>query len=513
MDTSKKYYLAIDVGTTNWKVSIYDEKGNQQDIERHPTISHTDENGYGYYNPNEIWDNFKTLIKTVMKRTPCTISAVSIASIAEAVVPVDRDGNILDNIITWYDTRSIREAEYMKETIGVEKLFSITGLDVNPIFSLPKIMWMRAHKPKVFDKAYKWLQMSDFIIFKLTGEMVTDYTLACRTLAFDVSLNTWSDEILSKLDLSRDIFPTVCESGTVVGTIKRSLCEELGILNAPKVAVGGHDHPVASIVSGAIKEKKVLDSSGTAEAYLFISDKGMKPHMEFKGQRTCRYLEKDRYVLWGGIIASGRSFDWAYSLFTSSKAFGIKQEKYGYETILSQLGDVKGIENGLFYYPHLRGAGAPYWNPKISGSFLGVRDFMDNRCFMRAVIEGLCMQSRMIIEMQEQLSNSEIKNICVVGGSSKNRFWQQMKANITQKNVELCFESEATSLGAAMLAAIGDGTYKDIEEASDFVTVHNEVVTPDEKLSGYYDMYYELYKEGYDKLEQFNTKIYDYVNR
>lgn len=513
MDTSKKYYLAIDVGTTNWKVSIYDETGTQRDIERHPTISHTDENGYGYYDPNEIWDHFKVLIKTVISRTPCTISAVSIASIAEAVVPIDKDGNILDHIITWYDTRSIHEAEYMKEKLGVERLFSITGLDVNPIFSLPKILWMRAHKPRVFEAAHKWLQMSDFIIFKLTGEMVTDYTLACRTLAFDVAENSWSDEILSSLDLTKDIFPTICESGTVVGPIQVPLCKELGISNSPKVVVGGHDHPVASIVSGAIKENKVLDSSGTAEAFLYISDKGEKPRMRFSGQRTCRYLEKDRYVLWGGIIASGRSFDWAYDLFTSSKAFGLKQEQYTYETILSQLEAVKGIENGLIYYPHLRGAGAPYWNPKISGSFLGVRDFMDNRCFMRAVIEGLCMQSRMIIEMQEQLADRAITNICVVGGSSNNRFWQQMKANITQRNVELCFEPEAVSLGAAMLAAIGDGTYRDIEEASDIVTVNNQILTPDEKLAGHYDRYYELYQEGYQRLEEFNVKIFDQVNR
>lgn len=508
-----KYYMALDVGTTNWKAAVFTQDGKLIDIERCPTITHTDDEGYSYYNSAELWDNFKRIMKTVIARCGVEISAISIASLAEAVVPIDKDGNIIDNIITWYDTRSLNEANYMKEKMGVEKLFSITGLDVNPIFSLPKIMWMRNNRPKIYEKAAKWLQMSDFLMFMLTGEVVTDYTLACRTLAFDVSKNDWSDEILSTFNISRDIFPRVEESGTIIGRVKEDLCKEVGFSSAPKVAVGGHDHPTASIVAGAIKENKVLDSSGTAEAFLYISDKGKTPKMEFSGQRTCRYLEKDRYVLWGGIISSGRSFDWGYSLFSSSKAFGIKQDEYSYGDILPKLENIKAIEQGLIYYPHLRGAGAPYWDPRIRGSFVGIRDHMDNRHFLRAIIEGLCMQARMIINMQEELSDTEIKNICVVGGSSKNRLWQQLKANITQKNVELCFEPEATALGAAMLAAIGDGTYNSIEEVSDLLTANNEIVTPDEKLAHYYDPFYELYKNGYDELEKLNVDIHNIVRK
>ncbi len=505
--------MALDVGTTNWKASIFDEKGKMVDIERCPTITHIDDEGYSYYDAKELWDKFVLLIKNVVARNNVEIAAISIASLAEAVVPIDKYGSIIDNIITWYDTRSMKQANYIKEKFGAEKLFSITGLDANPIFSLAKILWMRENRPRIYEKVDKWLQMSDFLMFKLSGEVATDYTLASRTLAFDIVKNEWSQEILNEVDVSVDVFPKILESGTVIGYVNSEICKEVGLKNVPKVVVGGHDHPLASIVAGAINQNKMLDSSGTAETFIYISEKGKVPNMLFKGQRTGRYLQKDRYLLWGGIIASGRSFDWGYSLFTSSKIFGIEQPKYDWDFVLDQILDVKAIEQGLIYYPHLRGAGAPHWDARMSGSFIGIRDNMDNRHFLRAVLEGLCMQARMIIEMHEKISDTQINNICVVGGSSKNSQWQQIKANITGKNIEICYEPEATSLGAAMMAAIGDKTYASIEEVSGILTTENIIIMPQENTQGRYDEIYEVYKQGYKQLEQLNVNIFDTINK
>lgn len=505
---SHKYYMAIDIGTTNWKVSIFDETGQMAAIERCPTITHTDGSGNSYYDPEEMWDAVKRLMQRILKKCQVAIAAISVASVAEAVVPVDGRGRPIDNIITWFDTRSIREAQELEELLGSKKLFSITGLDVNPIFSLPKIMWVRRERPGIYEAAVKWLQMADFILCRLTGRLCTDYTLACRTLAFDIMQNDWSDEILKAVDMDWNIFPEILESGTVAGPVLPEVCEETGLNVFTKAVVGGHDHPVASIAVGAAGGNKVLDSSGTAEAYLYVSGKGRSPLMQFKGQRTGRYLTKDRYVLWGGIIASGRSFDWARSLFASVEALGLKQEEAAFEKILPAIKEVKGIEKGLIYYPHLRGAGAPYWNPRARGAFLGIRDTMDNRHFLRATLEGLCMQSRMIVEMHEAVSGTEIENICVVGGSSQNRLWQQLKANITQKNVELCFEPEATSFGAAALCAVGDGMYRDIEEVCSALTKSNEIIVPEKGMEEIYDPFYEIYKKGYDALRGIDEELY-----
>lgn len=507
------YYIGLDVGTTNWKAALFTETGKLVDIERCPTMTHTDAHGHSYYDPHEMWGKFVEMMRAVVARNPVTVRGISVASVAEAVVPVDSQGNTIDNIITWYDTRSFRQAQQIRQALGEEKVFSICGLDCNPIFSLPKVMWVRENRPQIFRKAAKWLQMADYVVYRLTGELVTDYTLASRTLAFDVAKADWSEELLSAAGLSRDIFPRIVESGTPVGHVRRELCEQIGFRQAPIVAVGGHDHPAASIAAGAVRGGKVLDSSGTAEAYLYISEKNAAPNMKFDGQRTCRYLQKDRYVLWGGIIASGRSFDWAYELLASDRAFFPEQKLPAFDEILPQLEQVRGIEDGLVYYPHIRGAGAPHWDPRMRGAFVGVRDYMDGRHFLRAVLEGLSMQSRMIVDMQERVSGEPIRQICVVGGSSKNRLWQQLKANITGRSVELCFEPEATALGAAMLAAIADGTYDSIEQVSDLLAANSVVITPEDGAAERYEPFFQLYREGYTALEQFNAHIHSLTNQ
>ncbi len=513
MSEKRKYYLAFDIGTTNWKAAVFDENGVLVEQERTAARTYRDAQGYSCYDPEEVWRTACDLSRRVTGRMGQRIAGVSVTSMAEAVVPIDRDGNTVGEMIAWFDIRAMEQARQMKEAIGEERLYSITGLDVNPIFSLPKILWVRKHCPEVYGKACKWLQMADYILFRLTGEMVTDYTFASRTLAFDVAANCWSEEILNRMQVPVGILPDIVESGTVIGRISSGMEELTGITADALVVVGGNDHPCASIAAGVIHGDKILDSSGTAESFIYISAKGANPRMEFRGQRTCRYLEKDRYALWGGIVSSGSTFNWAYDTFVSSEAFGVGQTPYTYEEILGQLVQVTGIESGLFFYPHLRGAGAPYWNPKITGSFMGIRDIHTSRHMLRAVLEGLSMQAKMIVDMEEEIAGETVDALCVVGGSSHNILWQTIKASILQRPVELCHEAEATALGAAMLAAIGDGVYGNISQASEKTSAGNKQIEPDEQLVKRYRGLYELYREGYEQMETFSERIYDEVRR
>jgi sugar (pentulose or hexulose) kinase len=504
-------YLAIDIGTTNWKVAIYNGEGKSLAIVKTPTKTHSDNMGKSWYNPTELWSCICDLIKDVTSKCPVEISAISATSFSEAVVGIDKSGNAVGDIIAWFDTRSMKQAQQLKDRFTEKTLYSITGLDVNPIFSLPKIMWIRENEKSNYDKTIKYLQMADFIIYRLSGVFATDYTLASRTLALDVKNNCYSDTILDKVNVDKSLFPSIFESGTVISTISDRVSKETGLSKNIKVVVGGNDHPCASIAAGVLGGNKILDSSGTAESFIYVSKKNAIPKMEFKGQRVCRYLQKDRYALWGGIISSGRTFDWAYDLFTSSKRFSIDQAKYTWDEVLDQVLTVKGMEAGLLFYPHLRGAGAPYWNPQISASFMGAREYHDSATFLRATLEGLSMQARMIVEMEENLAGVSVDSLCVVGGGARNPQWQTIKASITGKTVELCEESEATSLGAAMLAALGNEEYESLEEISSMLSNSNKKIEPDFKIYKKMNRFYDLYKEGYEQTEKFNQRIFDEI--
>lgn len=503
--------MGIDVGTTNWKVAVFDENGQCLFVEKTPTITHYDDLGHSTYKPDEIWNAIATMIKKAVESFGNAISAVSVTSMAEAVVPIGEDGQPCSDIITWFDNRSQAEARNMVEVFGRDKLYEITGLDPNPIFSICKMLWMRNHHPEIYNQSRKWLQMTDFIIYKLTGQMRTDYTLASRTLAFDVRKNDWSDEILEKMEVTRSLLPDIVESGSVIGKVTELASIETGLKMVVPVVMGGNDHPCAGLPAGVLTGKKILDSSGTAESIIYVSDKGETPAMRFEGQRTCRYLEKDRFAMWGGIVSSGASFEWAYKSILSSEEWGLGESSYTYEMVLDQLKDRKPGAGGVLFIPHLRGSGAPDWNPKMKGSFLGIKSTTTQKDLLQAVMEGLSFQARIIIEMYMDLTGGDIDGICVVGGSGKNRVWQQIKADILQLPIEICEESEATALGAAMLAGVGCGVFESMTDASKKMVVGNEVIINNPAHKEAYDALFKIYKKACESTRQVSELLHDYM--
>ncbi len=510
MKTKQQLLMGIDVGTTNWKVAVFDTQGHAVCIKKTPTVTHYEDNGQSTYKPDEIWSSIAGLIKEAVKEVEGDIAGVSVTSMAEAVVPVDENGRECFDIITWFDTRSYKEAQEIVDAMGKDRLYQITGLDPNPIFSLCKMLWMKKNHPKVYETSRKWLQMTDYIIFKLTGRMATDYTLASRTLAFDVAGNQWSKEILDKMDVSMELLPDIIESGKVVGKVSEEAGALTDLHTSVPVVMGGNDHPCAALPAGVLNGRKVLDSSGTAESVIYISDREDEPKMEFEGQRTCRFLEASRYALWGGIVSSGASFEWAYNTILSLKEWGIGQSEYTYEEVLDQLKDRKPGAGGVLFIPHLRGSGAPYWNPKMKGAFLGIRSTTTQKDLLQAVMEGLSFQNRMIVEMHQKLSDGEVEALCVVGGSGKNGVWQQTKADVLQLPVEICGETDATALGAAMLAGIGAGIYEDMVDATDKVDLTNVVIHPRQENKAVYDGLYEIFKEAYDATVSISGKLNDF---
>lgn len=501
--------LGIDVGTTNWKAAVFDESGKLVCIKKTPTITRYDEKGWGYYDPDEMWNNVSSVIRQAVE---CcgreNIGAVSVTSMAESVVPIDRDGNTYYPVIAWFDTRSRKEAKEIIDTVGKQKIFEITGLDPNPIFPVPKIMWIRKNDPDAYKKAFKWLQMSDFINFKLSGEYVTDYTLASRTLAFDINNNEWSDKIIDAVNIPEHMLPSIVESGKVIGRVNKKASESTGIPEGVPVVMGGHDHPCATIPSGALLGRKILDSSGTAESFLFVSGKGEKVPKENKGQRVCRHLDPSRYVLWGGIIASGISVDWGFKRFASVDEWGFEKIEYTYASLEGKIEKVSPGSNGAMYLPHLRGSGAPYWDPRAKGAFIGLKSTHTSIDLMRALFEGLSFQARMIVEMEEHVAGCKTESLCAVGGGTKIKLWQQIKADITGKVIEVLEDEDATVLGAALLAGIGIGVYKDMEEASKVATSRgSKRIDPDPQNRELYDKLYDIYCGAYDALIEINSRL------
>lgn len=495
--------LGIDIGTTNWKAAIFDESGHLLAISATKTITHFDKNNWATYDPNEMWSSIATVIRQVSSKIdkPENIAAVSVTSMAESIVPLDKSGNPTFPIIAWFDRRSLSQSQFLGQKIGKERIFEITGNDNNPIFSLSKILWIRDNDPLAFHQAKKWLCVTDYIYYKLTKKFATDYTIASRTLLLDINRKTWSEELLDIAELPKDFLPPIYPSGTVIGGISREAAEQTGLKKGIAVVVGGQDHPCGLLGSGTLIGRMILDSSGTAESFIAISEKNAISPKKFSGLRYSRYLDPQFLLAWGGIMASGLSVDWAIEKLFNS-------DKLNYIKIIKKLEKTVPGSNGLLYFPHLRGSGAPYWDSKSRGAFIGLKDIHTREDMLRAVIEGLCFEARTILELIKNNLGYQFDAINTIGGGARNHFWQQTKADIIGMQVEVPEVEEAAAKGACLLAGIGIGVYKNmLDVSSKTYSIKNKFI-PNCKNKKVYDELYKIYKQLYKKLSPINNKLY-----
>ena len=507
-------YLGIDVGTTNLKVAAFSSDGDLVAIRRKATPLSTGSDGLPGYDADLFWDEISTMLKDVKQEChQHNIRAVSTTGMAEAMVALDEYGNCLDLVIPWFDTRSKSYSDHIVRDLGVEKIFSITGLDVNPIFSLPKLMLIQNLKPAIFGRANKWLQLPEYILYRLSGQCFTDFSLASRTMLFDIHSNDWCDSLLEYSFIQLSHLPKIVDGGTPIGLVSPEVAHHTGLPTSCVVVVGGHDHICATIPAGAVNGEHVLDSSGTAESFIYVSKSGSALPKKFSGLRVGRYLTKDKYALWGGIVSSGASVEWGIQRLCNGTEFGDSTfDKLGYDSFFdSNLNQIPVGSHGVIFLPHLRGAGAPYWNPMMRGSFLGLNSTISNADLMKSVFEGLSMQSRMIIETMEKASGSKITALNTVGGGSRLTYWQNIKATVTHRTINIPNVNEATLLGAAMLAAIGVGEYSSIEEASQVCFNIGKTISSRLESEAKYDELYKIYVQANDQTKVISEQLSKFI--
>ncbi len=503
--------LTIDVGTTNWKALLFNAEGEVTASAKIPTVISNDKWGLPCYSHELLWSSIVSCIKDInAAHGLARVGAVAVTSMAESVIPIDKGGEVLCDVIPWFDARSISELDVFHKEIGNDAVFDQTGLEIGAIFSLPKILWMRRHHPDIFDRAAKWLQMSDFINFKLTGKTVTDYSIACRTMAFDINTNTWSNSITKAVGVSTQVFPDVCASGTQIGIVTKEAAFATGLKQGTPVIMGGHDHPCATISANTFGSSAILDSSGTAEPFLFVSERGAELPEKRLGQRHGRHPDPERFIIWGGIVSSGISVEWAVKRLGLCNDWHFTAPDIPLNELFDMCKDLPCGSGGVIFTPFLRGSGAPEWDPRMKANFLGANHNTTSRHMLRAVLEGLSYQAKIIIEMQEALSGKTVDQIVCVGGGSRGRLWQQIKADVIGKPVVTRTVDEATGQGAAILAGVGIGLFKDMYEGAKAFAKEAQTYLPDTANHQAYQPIVDIYRDVHQTLQDINHRLDDF---
>lgn len=507
-----EYLLGIDVGTTNLKANLYDTKGKRVGGSSRPTRTHhpnPERPGWSVYDPDELWDNTVQVIREVVSkiRRPEMIKGLAITGMGEPGVPIDRDGNWLYPAITWFDRRTAPQAEWWKEQVGSYRVFAITGQPILFQASINMIMWLKENEPKVYQKMYRWLNIEDYLIFKISGNFATDYSIASRTMGFDVKNKCWSEELFQAADLDIEKMVPVHPSGTAVGKVSKEAACATALAQNTVVVTGGHDHGCATLAAKVFEEDSILNSTGTSDAIVgVINYPSLTDEICNAALSVYPHPVKGKYQVLTGLMFAGATLDWYVERFGYQEKMIVNKTKKGIHSLLLQEAERADLcSSGLFWLPHLRGIVTDIGS---RGALVGIVESHKKSDVLRAIIEGICFEVRGIIENYESLLKFRADTIVVVGGTSQSDFWLQMRADITGRVIEIPDVVEATSLGAAILAGISVGIYKDHEEAAAQIYRIKKKFQPDPDRSEKYNYCYQkIYRKIYQSLKELNSTI------
>ncbi len=483
--------VGLDIGTTNIKALAFTPSGDTIAQSSIQTPTYIPRTGWATYEPDALWQAVTQVLKAITSSVDRKhIVGVAVASMGEAGVALDMHNQPLYPFIAWFDPRTKPQAEWLAKTLDKDTLFNITGLSLQPIFGLCKLLWLKQNEPDIFARTVRWLNVADYIAFRLCGEQATDFSLASRTLALNIQQQRWAEDILQALDIPIHLYAPLCASGTKLGTVTAEAARVTGLPRSTTVATGGHDHVCGAFAVGVTEPGKVLNSMGTAETVFLTLDRPLtNSEIGRQGFTQGLHVVPNQSYIFGALYTSGGSIEWFRHHLT---------DHLSYEILMQEAQQVKPGSGGVCFLPHLQLASPPYDDPKGRGAFIGLGAEIGRDALFRSVLEGIAFDSRQMLEVMLTHGNvPQLKSICAFGGSTRNRLLMDIKATVLNRAIQVTEVSEATCLGAALLAGLGAGIYSDAAQA--LATLHTNTLTIEPILDAV-DQYEQLYTTVYQKL-------------
>lgn len=485
--------MGIDIGTTHCKVGIYTIEGVLIRENEFATPATKYSNGWAQYDCEELWVLLEKCIMAAAADSREQVEAIGVSSQGESCVLTDQDFRPLTSGIPWYDNRTEEYTEWWRGRIRADQIYRITGLELQSIYTVMKLQWLKEHEREAYDNACCFHCMSDYIAGRMTGRHGISYSMASRTMALDLKKGVWSDEILKIADIRKSIFPALIPQNQSLGILQRGLSKKWGFEEKCSVSIAGFDHMAGCLGVGAASEDQVVASIGTTESVCLTEQNLQAMGKEYYGYLWGFHALENRYYSIGGIPAGGQTIDWAVKTF-----IGIESADRGYRQFEKLCQSAPVLSNGVLFLPHLFGCCVPVMDNHSKGAFYGLSKETSSADMARAVIEGLCMEFRLVLEKSKK---KNIKEIIAIGGGVKNKFWMQCKADVLGIAIRVKSQKDAVTLGNVMIAA-RNGNIKDAFEDTLNSAREDKLYIPNQKN---HEKYEAVYQRLYSKL-YFNQK-------
>lgn len=488
----KRYVLAHDLGTSGNKATLFDERGALVESRVKPYQMEVFNSNWAEQNPSVWWNAVCSSSKEVLSTIePNDIAAVSFSGQMMGCLPVDREGKPLHNALLYCDQRSTEEEQEFIQELGFDQIYQITGHRPSSSYSLTKLLWLKKHRPEVYEKTYKVLQAKDYMNFLLTGVFATDYNDASGTNAFDLDSLQWSKVILKAMDVPVSLFPNAYPSSTKIGEVHRKASEETGIPEGTPVIVGAGDGGCASLGAGSVSYGKPYIYMGSS-SWVSIASKQHLPDPKKIGF-TWAHPVTGLYQPCATMQTAGSSLSWF------AKTYMADDTGKTLDSINELAKSSKAGANGLFFLPYLMGERSPWWNTKAKGAFVGmdVSTTIQDHC--RALLEGVAMNQK--LNFAQMLSEIPDRRVMFIGGGALNTFLRQILSDVLDCEIVVPrFLTEATSMGAALLGGVGCGLYPDFSMI-EYMNPVQHVVEPNRDNTAFYEDLTGQFSQLYRSLE------------
>jgi xylulokinase len=498
------YLLGIDIGTSGTKTLICDEKGKviATAMAEHPISSPRP--GWSEQNPIDWWNATIAATKAVRKLAKVKaeqIKGIGLSGQMHGSVFLGDGPKPLRPALLWNDQRTAEQCAQIESKAGGRA--ALIELVANPAltgFTAPKILWVRQHEPRVYEKTKHILLPKDFIRYRMTGEYATEVSDASGTLLLDVVNRRWSSRLMELLEIDPALMPRLHESPEITGSLTAAAAEELGLAAGTPVVGGGGDQAAGAVGNGIVASGIVSATLGTSGVVFAHSDQPVRdPHGRV---HTMCHAVPGKWCVFGCMLSAGGSFQWFRNNLAAAEVAEAKKKKIDpYELLIAEAEKAPPACEGLQFLPYLTGERCPYPDPYARGGWIGLTARTNRPMLIRALLEGVTFGMRDALEIMTQMQ-IPIAQVRASGGGARSPFWRQLQADIYRQPIITTNAAEGPAYGVAILAGVGTGVWKSVEQSAAACIKQVAKLSPNKKRMDLYQRQYGIYRKLYGDLKE-----------
>ena len=490
-----KYLLGIDIGTSGTKTVLFDENLNEKAAAVQEYPLYQPQNGYAEQDPEDWYNAAVRTVKAVIEKSGINgadIKGIGLSGQMHGLVMLDKDNKVLRPAIIWCDQRTEKECAQITELVGYDRLVEITANPALTGFTASKIMWVKNNEPFIFDKCCHILLPKDYVRFMLTGVYATEVSDASGMQLLDVPKRCWSDEVLNKLGIDKALLADVYESQEITGYITEDTAKITGLAAGTPVVGGAGDNAAAAVGTGIVKEGKAFTTIGTSGVVFAHTD---SPVTDKRGRvHTFCCAVPGKWHVMGVTQAAGLSLKWFKDNFFKD----LDRDAYKIIDDLALKSPVGA--NRLIYLPYLMGERTPHLDADCRGVLFGLSASHTRGDIARAVMEGVAFSLADCKDILDEMGIN-VNDMTACGGGSESDIWTKILADICGTDIKRLGTAQGPALGAAILAGVGTGLFKDVKTACDMYIRPENTVGFSLENNVKYKAVHSLYKKLYTSLK------------